>query len=624
MANIHWTLGVNGFFQDPLRWSGGTVPGAADNAIIDAAGTYTVVSRSGVLGLLLGGTQTVGGIQTSSNAKLQIVGDIDALDLLAGNTTFRAINGTGGGANAGTIVVQDATFVVPILNTLLGASATLEIGGTFNNTGLISLNGQPHLLGLLDADQTTYLRAVGATTLTGGGRVTLSDVPLNVIDGSAGAVLTNVNNTISGSGFIEHVGFVNEAAGVVDANQSRALILGATATVTNRGLLEGTGRSGLVAACTIDNTSGGLIEGNGGRVDLENATVIGGTLETVNKGVVIANIRGSVLDGRTETINILGAVTIAAGSNLTIEGAFNNTGKIVVSSTLLHPDLTDLIVGANGATLSGGGEVVMTQRIENRIYGVSGTATLTNVDNRITGGGLLGNGVLTLVNEAAGVIVGNATAGLVINTGAKTIENAGAINASHGSTVTISSAIDNSGKLESEGGTLVVNAAVSGAGEALIAGGTVDFTSTFTQDVVFGSNGTLELSQSRLYTGTVFQFSKTGATALDLTDVAFGGSTKATYSGTAASGELTVTDGVHTAHIALRGDYLGSTFHVSSDGHGGTKVIDSTAAASVSAHRFIAAAAAFGSGAGAGLSVSRADWQARAPTMLARPAIMTA
>jgi len=625
MANIHWTTGIDGFFQNPLSWSTGTVPGAGDNAIIDAPGTYTVVSKSGVLGLLLGGTQTVGGIQTSSNAKLQITGDIDALDLLAGNTTLRAINGTGGGANAGTIVVQDAVFVVPILGTLLGASATLEIGGVFNNTGLISLNGQPHLLGLLDADQTTYLRAVGATTLTGGGRVTLSDVPLNVIDGSAGAVLTNVNNTISGSGYIEHVGFVNDAAGIVDANQSRVLIVGATAVATNRGLFEGTSRSGLVVACTVDNTSGGLIEGNGGgRVSLEDGTVVGGTVGTVGKSVFIANVRGSVLDGRTETMTILGAVTIAAGSNLTIEGAFNNTGKIVVSSTLSHPDLTDLIVGADGATLTGGGELVMTQRIENRVFGVSGSATLTNVDNRITGGGLLGNGVMTLVNEAAGVIVGNATAGLVINTGNNTIDNAGAINASHGSTVKIVSAINNSGRLESEGGTLLVSGAVSGTGEAFIVGGTIDFTSTFTQNVVFGSTGTLELAHSRTYTGTVFQFSKTGATALDLADIAFNGSTKATYAGTASAGTLTVTNGAQTAHIALRGDYLGSTFHVSSDGHGGTKVVDPTAAASVSAHRFVAAAAALGSGAGAGVSVSHAGWQARAPMMLARPAIMNA
>jgi hypothetical protein len=37
---------------------------------------------------------------------------------------------------------------------------------------------------------------------------------------------------------------------------------------------------------------------------------------------------------------------------------------------------------------------------------------------------------------------------------------------------------------------------------------------------------------------------------------------------------LTVTDGTHTAKIALLGNYTASTFTLSDDGHGGTKVVD--------------------------------------------------
>jgi phospholipase C len=47
-----------------------------------------------------------------------------------------------------------------------------------------------------------------------------------------------------------------------------------------------------------------------------------------------------------------------------------------------------------------------------------------------------------------------------------------------------------------------------------------------------------------------------------------------TYSGTASGGTLTVTDGSHTANIALLGNYTASTFVTSSDGHGGTNVVD--------------------------------------------------
>jgi hypothetical protein len=50
-----------------------------------------------------------------------------------------------------------------------------------------------------------------------------------------------------------------------------------------------------------------------------------------------------------------------------------------------------------------------------------------------------------------------------------------------------------------------------------------------------------------------------------------------TYSGTPSGGTLTVTDGSHTANIALLGDYMASTFVTSSDGHGGTNVVDPSA-----------------------------------------------
>ena len=46
--------------------------------------------------------------------------------------------------------------------------------------------------------------------------------------------------------------------------------------------------------------------------------------------------------------------------------------------------------------------------------------------------------------------------------------------------------------------------------------------------------------------------------------------------GNATGGTLTVTDGTKTAHIALSGDYLSSTWTLSSDGKGGTTVVDPT------------------------------------------------
>ena len=46
MQAIHWINSVGGDFTDAADWSGGVVPGAGDNAVIDAAGQYTVTLSS--------------------------------------------------------------------------------------------------------------------------------------------------------------------------------------------------------------------------------------------------------------------------------------------------------------------------------------------------------------------------------------------------------------------------------------------------------------------------------------------------------------------------------------------------------------------------------------------------
>ena len=47
--------------------------------------------------------------------------------------------------------------------------------------------------------------------------------------------------------------------------------------------------------------------------------------------------------------------------------------------------------------------------------------------------------------------------------------------------------------------------------------------------------------------------------------------------GNANGGTLTITGGTHTANIALEGNYLSSGWTLSSDGHGGTIVVDPAA-----------------------------------------------
>ena len=117
------------------------------------------------------------------------------------------------------------------------------------------------------------------------------------------------------------------------------------------------------------------------------------------------------------------------------------------------------------------------------------------------------------------------------------------------------------------GESAVVN--VAEGGKATIAG-------PGTASVVFdGSSGTLVIESAQSFGGQVSGLS--GSDIIDLADIAFSASTQATFMGTASGGTLTISRGTQTATIALTGDYLSSTWSLSSDGHGGVNVVDPTA-----------------------------------------------
>jgi photosystem II stability/assembly factor-like uncharacterized protein len=104
-------------------------------------------------------------------------------------------------------------------------------------------------------------------------------------------------------------------------------------------------------------------------------------------------------------------------------------------------------------------------------------------------------------------------------------------------------------------------------------GDVVDIAGGGTKSVVFeGTTGTLELDHSMAFHGKISGLA--GSDRLDLRDIHYGLHTRASYQGTSSGGTLTVSDGHHTAHIKLIGDYQSSSWTLSADGHGGTAVVD--------------------------------------------------
>ena len=180
---------------------------------------------------------------------------------------------------------------------------------------------------------------------------------------------------------------------------------------------------------------------------------------------------------------------------------------------------------------------------------------------------------MILVNE--GMIIATGTNSLEIDTGANTIVNSGTLEATGSGGLVINSDIDNSGLIWAHGGNVTANGAVSGTGTALLDGtATIDFGAASSSNVTLDAAaiGTIVLHDSFDFSGVVSGFN--GNDQLDLADIMFGVDTSMSYfenlDGT--GGTLSVTDGAHTANIALLGDYSADGFELVADNILGTLV----------------------------------------------------
>jgi hypothetical protein len=116
--------------------------------------------------------------------------------------------------------------------------------------------------------------------------------------------------------------------------------------------------------------------------------------------------------------------------------------------------------------------------------------------------------------------------------------------------------------------------AVNNAPITIGTGQTVEIASSYSGVVTFAaSTGTLRLDTSTTFAGTIGGQLAIGD-VIDLADINAGANATIGYSGNNSPGTLTVSDGTHTASIALLGNYSLANFTASSDGHGGTSVID--------------------------------------------------
>ncbi len=432
MANIiHWAQAVSGDFADAAGWSGASFQAATTTpGSMRRRAAFTVTSSV---------DERVEGLDTASNATLLLTGGV-----------FTALDGTDGGANSGLIAVQ--------------SGATLAVGDSLVNSGAITLAGDDRLIVGSVADR--------EVDLSGGGTVSLNGAGARIVGSAQGGALFNLDNTISGVGYVglrgvDTLEIVNFAGGVIEAAGPGSLVLQASGAMSNAGKLAATGGGTLVIKNTILGQSGAgwLFADAGSRIKLENTEIVGGLLASEYTGSIEVIGQGNVLDGGSAGLTINGLLVVGGGDRLTLSGDIAILYRLELSGGGAAGS-RDLVISDEGVTLSGYGKLILGSGGMNRIYGQSDRAILLNQRTYISGAGLIGDGVMTLVNGPSGRITGDQSSPLVIDTGANPIINAGVIQAVNKGVTIVDSLLDNTGTLDTKrGGALTVEAAVTGAGQ---------------------------------------------------------------------------------------------------------------------------------------------------------------
>ena len=484
-SGITWAADQSGAFDSPAAWTGGHMPDAGSDAVIDFAGQPTVTYA--------GGSHTLHSLTNSAGhfvlagGTLQL-GRFDNESSLAWNGGNIDLDGSDGD-RSGLVNAGGAVMSIAANGQHIGG-----IGGV-GNAGALLVNGT----GSVALD----------TPLTNTGTLVVTQGTLLLNDGgsSSGGILARADAVLAfnGGDFAVTGGY----SGIATAIGGGTLDLSVTGG-DFRTLLLSAGGLALGSAAADSNgvlrQSGGTLGGSGTFVAYAGAQISGG------------------LQAGPGTTRLLGASSLGG---LALDG-----GRVLRNDGALN--------WASGDILLGGGD----------------TAAATH-------GGTLDNAGVLRINADAPIGVGSGGDGVVDNAGVIAVD-AGA------GTTTIDAALVNHGVVTVVGGTLTLGGSVSGSGILQIGSGAVlDFAGVVGggKSLRFlGGGGTLALEQTGLFALPVAGFAAGGL--LDLTALDFAAGPSLGFAG----GRLSVSDGTHSAMLALTGSFAPSGFQLMGDGHGGVLV----------------------------------------------------
>ncbi len=167
---------------------------------------------------------------------------------------------------------------------------------------------------------------------------------------------------------------------------------------------------------------------------------------------------------------IRGTVRVADGGWFNVGGTVNNAGTIILSGV----DHSTMLTIVGSVTLQGGGRVELASPSpHNSICPMpSVTDTFVNVDNTITGAGLIGGDIpMTFINEGV-VKATNRAVKLQIFTAPNDVINSGTLEAATSSTLELQNNVENSGTIAATGtkATVLIDAGVAGSGLIVASG----------------------------------------------------------------------------------------------------------------------------------------------------------
>jgi hypothetical protein len=348
---------------------------------------------------------------------------------------------------------------------IVNNARSLNIEGAIVNAGdieLASIAGTTSLY-IMDSD----------VTLSGGGTVHMNSSTAHIRRNGGVSSLTNVDNTIRGTGNLSGTGtssrldITNHAIITADVDGEVLSIDPTSAHLfTNTGTLraENGGRLQLNTGPYLN--VGGLIEAlDNSQVRLSgNAIITGGEITSAGSG----QIRVTSSTPRLVNLTHSGHLIVNNAISLDLEGAIVNTGDIELASTT---NLTNLYIMDSDVILTGGGMVHMNNS-NARIRRNGGVSSLTNIDNTIRGAGDLGStasaGRLDITNHA---LITADVDGEVLSidpTSVQLFTNTGTLRAENGGRLRLGA-----GPYDNDGGVIEAldNSQVWLSGNAIITGG---------------------------------------------------------------------------------------------------------------------------------------------------------